>query len=363
MFMLTAAVVLTVSNLGGAATTRATGSTGGTTTIKVSSTSAWSASVPVTRGEKLMLTATGEINYCAGQARCRATPNGSLVGESICGTPPNCGALIGRFNEGTPFLVGESKELVAEAAGELRLGVNDQPGYYSDNQGAFTVTIKTTTTTTTKPVTTLTGAAYALMKKFMTRYDKAGFSKVTDLGAIGIYRSTLASLKIVIDPKLKPFAKYDPNSNTIVLSRDPRSLKPSEEDAFGQTLWHELTHAIEDTHGDIGMFDSPLYAERNIEYMTHVVGDLQTLAKMEDHAKRGASVATLRAWWNLYLKQMSRANRLPETLKYPPSLKLLRTWFGFKANPAAIRKFYLSGKALPGRAGANLRKALLRARR
>ena len=155
--MLAAAAALVAASLGGAATTLVAGNpstAGATIKLSVPSGSAWSASVPVTTGEKLVLTASGEINYCNGEARCRSTPDGSLVGESICGTPPMCGALIGRFNQGTPFLVGKSKELVAAANGKLYLGVNDQPGYYGDNVGSFTVTIQTTSTTTTTTTTT-----------------------------------------------------------------------------------------------------------------------------------------------------------------------------------------------------------------
>ena len=145
MVVLAAAVVLAASGSGGAATIK----------ISVSAAAPWSASVPVTKGEKLTITATGEINYCAGQARCRATPDGSLVGEAICGTPPMCGALIGRLNGGTPFLVGKSKEVVAALAGKLEFGVNDQPGLYSDNSGSFALTIQTSTTpTSTTPTTT-----------------------------------------------------------------------------------------------------------------------------------------------------------------------------------------------------------------
>jgi hypothetical protein len=159
MFVLAAAGVLAASSLGGAATTRVTdspSSRGATIKISVSAGAPWSASVPVTKGEKLTITATGEINYCNGEARCRATPDGSLVGEAICGTPPMCGALIGRFDAGTPFLVGKSTKLVAAANGKLYLGVNDLSGYYGDNSGAFSVVIQTTTTPPPPPTTTTT---------------------------------------------------------------------------------------------------------------------------------------------------------------------------------------------------------------
>lgn len=224
--------------------------------------------------------------------------------------------------------------------------------------GALAVALAFAGVATAAPPT-LTGAAYQQMKKFMTQYDKDGFARLTDLGSLATYRTTLGRLSLRVDPTAKAVAKYDPVSNSITFSKDPRTLKPSEVAAFGETVWHEVTHAIEDSHGDIGVFDNPDYAERNIDYMTHVTrAALPILEIMESKAKAGASVEKLRQYWDKYLKAMADAARLPSTKRYPPDLKLLRTWFGFKADPKTILKLYLSGKLLPGKQGANLRKAL-----
>lgn len=209
------------------------------------------------------------------------------------------------------------------------------------------------------PLPSRVAATYKQLKGFMAQFDKGAFSRVTDVGALARYRATLAGLTISVDPKQKPLAKYDPNTNTITFSRDPTRLKTVDL-SFGETVWHELTHAIEDAHGDIGAFDSPLYAERNIEYMTYVTSNaLATLERMEKQAKAGASPKQLRLYWSKYVKDMARATRLPETRKYPPDRTLLKKWFGFSVDQVAVKKLYLSGKAFPGKAGLNLRKALL----
>jgi hypothetical protein len=206
---------------------------------------------------------------------------------------------------------------------------------------------------------TVQAAAYQQMKQFMSQFDKDGFAKATDLGGLTTYRSTLAGLTIEIDPSSSAVAKYDPNTKTITFSKDPRKLKPSESAAFGETVWHEVTHAIEDAHGDIGLFDDADYAERNVDFMTHVARSaLPILEMMERQAKAGASVAKLKLLWEKYLKAMAGAATLPSTLRYPPDLALIRSWFGFKADPAAVKLLYLSGKVLPGKQGVNLRKAL-----
>jgi hypothetical protein len=203
------------------------------------------------------------------------------------------------------------------------------------------------------------GAAYENMKKFMAEFDKDGFAKVVDLGGSKTYQATLAGLLLRIDPTQTALAKYDPATNSITFSRDPRTVKKSQAVAFGETVWHEVTHAIEDAHGDIGLFDNEAYAERNIDYMTHVARSaLPILEMMERKAKAGASAKALKAYWTKYLKAMGDASELPSTTPYPPDLLLIREWFGFRADPQAVKDLYLSGKALPGKQGSNLRRAL-----
>jgi hypothetical protein len=209
------------------------------------------------------------------------------------------------------------------------------------------------------PPRTTHGAAYEHMKGFMTSYDKYGFAKPVDFGALEAYRRRLAGLRFKVDSKLKPYAQYDPKTKTITFSKDPRKVPPNLSYDFGETTWHEVTHAFEDQHGDSGVFDSEAYRERNVDYMTHVVDmALPVLAQMERMAKDGASVEKLREKWKSYLERMADAYALPSTKVYPPDLELMRDWFGFKADPKAVKNYYLTGKAFKGKKWDNLRMAL-----
>ncbi len=167
---------------------------------------------------------------------------------------------------------------------------------------------------------TIQGAAYGHLKNLMSQYDKAGFSRVVRIGNKATYRTTLSSINVKVDTSLKPLAVYDPNTKTITFSKDPRKVTASESLAFGETCWHELTHAIEDAHGDIGLFDNAAYAERNIDYMTHVARvPLPILQKMEKDALRGVSAAKLEARWRSFVRQIAAASTLPSNREYPPN--------------------------------------------
>lgn len=196
---------------------------------------------------------------------------------------------------------------------------------------------------TTAPKT-IQANAYKHLQNFMGQYDKAKFSAVVKLGNIETYRSQLSDINIKVDTKLKANAMYDPSSNTLYLSKDPAQVKTTESLSMGETVWHELTHKIENENGDIGIFDSKNYAERNIEYMTYVAGvALPILQKME--SDKNASNQKIQEYWNLFVKKMTESNKLPELTEYPPDFALMEKWFGFKVDQEAIKKFYLSGKA------------------
>ena len=202
-------------------------------------------------------------------------------------------------------------------------------------------------------------AAYELMKTFMQKYDKDGFASMVDFGGLKTYRVRLAQCRFVVDPKLGALAQYGPEKNVIYISKDPRKVKGAGAEAWGETLWHEVTHALEDKHGDDFTGSDKLHQERNTEYMAHVVRSaLAVLDQIELKAKAGASVDQLKALWAKYLEQMEAARNLPETLKYPPDLALMRSWFGFRANLDEVKHLYLTGKAFSGKAWENLRKAL-----
>jgi len=206
---------------------------------------------------------------------------------------------------------------------------------------------------------TIHGTAYEHMKKFMGRYDKDGFSKVVDFGGAKTYRVKLASLKLKVNAAQEPLAKYDPKTRTITFKNDPRKVKGADAIPFGETVWHEVTHALEHQHGDFGIFDSKKYAERNVDYMTHLIRTASPfLDEMERQAKDGASVEKLRWYWDKYLAEVENAKKLDSTKEFPPDLALMRSWFGFREDAAVIKALYLSGKVLPGKLGANLRKML-----
>lgn len=199
---------------------------------------------------------------------------------------------------------------------------------------------------------TVQASAYKHLQNFMKQYDKSKFSSVIKIGNIETYRTELSDVIIKVDTKMKANAMYDPSSNTLYLSKDPAKVKASESLSLGETVWHELTHKIENTNGDIGILDSKNYAERNVEYMTYVVGvALPILQKMEND--KNATPQKIQQYWNLFIKKMAESNKLPELMEYPPDFKLMEQWFGFKVDQETIKSFYLSGKG-----GAKIKSAI-----
>jgi hypothetical protein len=94
----------------------------------------------VREGETLMLRADGQISY-APNARTSAAgvPRGGRGGAE---TPmPNApsGALIGRIDDGLPFLIGSQTSVRMPASGRLFLGINDD--VVADNSGEYQVMI------------------------------------------------------------------------------------------------------------------------------------------------------------------------------------------------------------------------------
>jgi hypothetical protein len=209
-------------------------------------------------------------------------------------------------------------------------------------------------------------AAYEIMKTFMEHYDKDGFSKVVDAGALKRYRVKLSQVRIKVDSNLPPssvdgrppLALYDAATNTISFLHDPRKVSPDDVLALGQTVWHEVTHALEEQHGDVGAVDTKEYQERNIDYMSRVIQEaLPWLDRLEEQAKNGASADKLRALWEKYQAAMAAAAKAASDSGYPPDLNLMWTWFGFRADPDKIKALYLSA-AFAGPEWANLREAL-----
>ena len=111
-------------------------------TLSVAATTPFrTAGVMLAKGQHATIAATGLISYGSQNSACQGaniTPNGCSA-ESICPVGGGCGALIGRIGSGPSFIVGKHKTVVGP--GEIWLGINDQPGDYGDNTGAFHVTI------------------------------------------------------------------------------------------------------------------------------------------------------------------------------------------------------------------------------
>jgi hypothetical protein len=96
----------------------------------------------VRRGERLGMQTEGSI-YLVSGGQDEASPAGARNQRRAAGAPLPAvlaGALIGRIGaSGTPFGIGDQSSIVAPAAGELYLGVNDDD--VTDNQGEFRVRI------------------------------------------------------------------------------------------------------------------------------------------------------------------------------------------------------------------------------
>ncbi|HBV97151.1 MAG TPA: hypothetical protein DEF36_08900 [Desulfotomaculum sp.] len=194
--------------------------------------------------------------------------------------------------------------------------------------------------------------AYKHLLKYMKQFEGSQFNNVIRVGNLPTYRSELSEVKIVIKEETNSSAKYDPVSDTITLSEDPARVLDEDSLDMGMLVWHELTHKIENTHGDMGVLDNKLYAERNIEYMKHIIGvALPWLEKMERDTN--ADDAKIREYWSKFVAAFDSVNSLPEVQEYPPNFKLMKEWFDFSVDKDAILEFYQSGKA-----GERFKKAL-----
>ena len=94
-------------------------------------------------------------------------------------------------------------------------------------------------------------------------------------------------------------------------------------DVLATTLWHELSHAIEDIHGDYGLISTLKgvdYYERNVEYMENVVRALKRLAMME-RKQAGLTSENATKYWDMFMKDMTDASEKPKYKADPQVLK------------------------------------------
>jgi hypothetical protein len=105
-------------------------------TFTVNSQRQWTPTgVALNRGERFMVTASGEISI-RGADGPRSSPAGT--GQTDAANPmpgESTGALIGRIGNGRPFMLGADSTISAPAAGPLFLGINDS--HVADNHGSF----------------------------------------------------------------------------------------------------------------------------------------------------------------------------------------------------------------------------------
>ena len=112
-------------------------------TITVPANQQWTpTSVRVNQGDRLSITASGQISLRPNDSKDVASPAGSLIQRLAPNSPlPKAfaGALIGRIDSGQPFGIGDQTSIVAPASGLLYLGINDD--VVTDNSGQFNVTV------------------------------------------------------------------------------------------------------------------------------------------------------------------------------------------------------------------------------
>jgi hypothetical protein len=205
----------------------------------------------------------------------------------------------------------------------------------------------------------MVAAAYRCLGDYLQAANGHRFSKWTSRGSKDIYRSTLLGLVIDVNPgNLRGTANAQYLDGVVTVRKDPRTLTAAECTEFGKTLWEEVSHAIEDAHGDVGYTDSEDRKEARVDYMLEMDETANILIRLEHQARKGAPVGKLAKIWTLYAKNVKAARAKAISRGYIPSPKELKQWFGWEMSGVQIKKKYLSGMFLPGPAGKNLRKAL-----
>ena len=146
-------VALVVMNPSGAASAAVAGNAGRaagtvgtlgrrqTTSFSIPANQQWTETDVIVRdGETLELRVTGDIEY-APNARVSAAgaPRRTAGGPDVPLPSAPAGALIGRVDNGAPFVIGRNTSVRMPSNGTLFLGINDDT--VSDNNGAFRVVI------------------------------------------------------------------------------------------------------------------------------------------------------------------------------------------------------------------------------
>jgi hypothetical protein len=111
-------------------------------TLMVPSNQQWTDSgLNVSRGQTLHFHVTGNIQLSDNPAdvgTAAGAKSGRLAGKSPLPSV-TAGTLIGRVDNGQPFVIGAESDVIMASDGRLSLGINDD--YVLDNRGSFTVQI------------------------------------------------------------------------------------------------------------------------------------------------------------------------------------------------------------------------------
>lgn len=112
----------------------------GATTVAVAANQPWTdTGMMVREGESVMIRANGQVELAPNQRVGAGGVAGGRRGDQTPLPAAPAGALIGRIDNGAPFVVGNQQTVQMPASGRLFLGVNDD--VVSDNSGEFQVTI------------------------------------------------------------------------------------------------------------------------------------------------------------------------------------------------------------------------------
>lgn len=125
---------------------RATGTVGTigrrqTTTFEIPANQRWTETdLVVQNGETLQLRVTGEIAYAPNvRVGSAGAPRNAPGGDDVPIPNAPAGALIGRIDNGQPFLIGRDTSVRMPASGTLFLGINDD--VVTDNSGSYRVIV------------------------------------------------------------------------------------------------------------------------------------------------------------------------------------------------------------------------------
>ena len=116
------------------------GAFGRATVVRLEGNQAWTdTGIDVKRGDRVSISATGQVQYAPGNA---ATPAGARGASTNYPVPTmGAGGLIAKIGDSAPFAIGAgNREMAMPADGRLLLGINDDN--HSDNSGAFAVTLR-----------------------------------------------------------------------------------------------------------------------------------------------------------------------------------------------------------------------------